>query len=251
MKLKFKEILISVIFKIMLISVSILLLHSFINATDLFNKIFLGLSLMFFFFLSIFILLNPMKNYPIIKQFHSLSVHILNIIINLLIVYKIFVEPILVFIIIFAIQFILLRLVSFIFNYNIGPEILYLSLLITIIIFAYKGVYLTHYFHSKILNNKGKAHTYSNKATVRILSAINFRRRIYEIMIIMYIISSIEKLSIDFMIDNIYWQNYSKISLEILLSFVAIDGYVNTFMPKLIKRERTQYSEIKDSYTLD
>lgn len=247
MKFKRKEIFNYLI----LVIISILLWNSFIKSYKLFDKVTFGFYTLLISFLTIYDLLKHVKENFIFKQIYFLFDCIFNITFKLAIVFKVIFEPFIVFILIFSVQYILLRLVFLIFNYSIGPEITFILLLITLVLFAYKGVYLTYLFHSRFLKNKGEIYTKTNEMTVKLLSEINFRKRIYEIMILMYIVFTIEELSANLNIDNIYWTNYSEISLKILLTFVAIDGYVNTFMPEVIKKEREQYKEIKQYYSLD
>ena len=228
---------------IILGGLSIWLWNTFSKSNILFDKIYFGSLFLIILFLAINVFLELVKDYLIFKQIYFLFERINNIIFTLVVCLKIF-DPLFVFILMFIIQCSLLRLGLFIFGYSIKPEIIYFAFVITIILFAYKGVYLT-YLYQKFFKSDKEIYTIIGKLTVKMVYKINFRRRIYEIMILMYILFSIEKLSANFNIENIYWTNYSKISLEILLTFVVIDGYVNAFMPEVIDKERKQY------YSLD
>lgn len=224
--------------------------YNFIESNKLFEKIYLGLISLIFVLITIYDLLKPVKNCFIFKQIYSVFELGFDLIFTLTVGLKIILDPFAVFMIMFSVHFILFRLVFLILGFNIGPEVTYVFLVIAIILFAYKGVYLTHLFQRRFSKNKGELRTRINELTVKMVSVINFRRRIYEIMILMYILSFIEKTSVNFNIKNIYWTNYSEISLEILLTFVVIDGYVNTFMPEVIEKERKQYRELKQYYSL-
>lgn len=48
----------------------------------------------------------------------------------------------------------------------------------------------------------------------------------------MTIISSVEKFLKAPLINNTFWINYSVVSLEVLITFIAIDSYLQTFARK-------------------
>jgi len=79
---------------------------------------------------------------------------------------------------------------------------------------------------------------------LKAFSAFHFRRRVYELTTVLYIISSIETLIGKPLLQNELWFGYSKASLAILLTFIAVDRYVSSFLPDVIKKEREQLNKL-------
>jgi hypothetical protein len=107
--------------------------------------------------------------------------------------------------------------------------ILYCSTLFTLVILSYFGD-KTIVALDKILSigatNKNEE---SRNIAKYILKLINVRRRIYELSIILYVLSVIEDMSTISLISINIWEAYKEIALEVLITYVAIDGYVSNF----------------------
>lgn len=120
------------------------------------------------------------------------------------------------------------------FNQRIDLVSAYSISLITLLLFAYKGKEIIQLFFS-VLNgrtlNRG-IDRLKEKWIHKALEIAFFRRRAYEFSILIMIIASIEKFMEIPFFDNMYWINFSKVSFEVLITYVAIDTYIQTFLKK-------------------
>lgn len=103
-------------------------------------------------------------------------------------------------------------------------------------------VVLLSYFGEKIILILNRLLKYGSSSTVGIETSkslalllnkyIDYRQRCYQISIGLYIFSVIEKLSNANLITYPLWMSYKSVALEVLLSFVAIDSYVQNYSKK-------------------
>lgn len=108
-------------------------------------------------------------------------------------------------------------------------SVLYLSALLTAIISAYYGDKVMLKLHNVLLDD-GEMKEVTKALALRVFRLIDFRRRVYEISILLYAISVIEKMSETVLTDWEIWMDYKEVTLEVLLSFVAIDAYVRNYL---------------------
>ena len=189
--------------------------------------------------ISLLFLLTPFEKYKAIQVVFLLVQKIINFLILVLGIYQAIVIPIGVFLIIMLIPLISWIIIFHILNITVrvSEAIYYFSFLFSIVLFSYKGKRILDYFLVLIK----KLGTGSQPGVVylstKFFNRLCFRRRIYELMIFVNIFSTMEKLIGTSIIKLNLWISYSKVSLEVLISFVAIDSYVNLFMPALIDSE--------------
>jgi len=101
----------------------------------------------------------------------------------------------------------------------------YVSTLVTATLFAYSGEKIILEFHD-ILIGDAESSPITRRVWNRYIKKINCRKRVYELYVLFYILSVIEKLSGTQLINSAFWMVYKDMALEVLLSFVAIDTYV-------------------------
>lgn len=142
-------------------------------------------------------------------------------------------------------QIILWKTISFLFNLGGPPNvvIVFIISLFTMILFSYKGVTIINVLNKYLLED-GQSYEFINRMMLKNFYTVHFRRRIYELATILYILSSIEILSGRPLINNDIWNSYSDASLAILLTYLSIDTYINSFMPNVIKKEREQLDKL-------
>jgi len=142
--------------------------------------------------------------------------------------------PLFSFISILALQLGIWKLINLFYTFNNQSLVsIYFLALITLLIFAYKGSQLITLFFKLFSSFRL---TSSDKSKIKLvnkaLEVAFFRRRAYEFSIVVMIISSIGEFTNTSLINNLLWINYSEVSLEVLVAFVAIDTYLQTFVKK-------------------
>lgn len=108
----------------------------------------------------------------------------------------------------------------------------YQALLVSIVVFAYFGRKITIYTYKYTSNEHSQAHKDIQSLIDKALSVFFFRRRAYELVILLTILSTLDKLYGSPIIDSDFWNTISKISFESLITFVAIDSYYINFIKK-------------------
>jgi hypothetical protein len=120
---------------------------------------------------------------------------------------------------------------------EVNKPIFYLSTLVTAVSFSYFGdnivILLDRFF--RYVSNNNKDELTKNLALI-FNKYIDFRRRCYEISILFYIVSVIERFSSADLIPFSFWMTYKSVALEVLISFVAIDTYIRNYPRKRAHR---------------
>jgi len=145
---------------------------------------------------------------------------------------QIVIIPLFSFMSILSIQIVIWKLINLFYTFNNQHLIsAYFIALITLLIFAYRSSALITFFFKLFssfelrLSDKWKINWINTAFNVTF-----FRKRAYELSILLTIVSSIEKFSEAPLVNNLLWINYSKVSFEVLVAFVAIDAYLQTFI---------------------
>lgn len=126
-------------------------------------------------------------------------------------------------------------------------SILYFTSLSTALIISYFGDRLMLRLYGILLDD-GETKEVVKTFGVRVYRLIDYRRRVYEFSIFLYVFSVIERLSGLDLITWSTWLNYKEVALEILLSFVAVDAYVQTyFKNKKTKKQKKGSGGLKKS----
>jgi hypothetical protein len=186
------------------------------------------------------IILNRYNNIYLIKKFQNIIASIVGLIYFIILYAYSFWLIVLSTMLSWAILILIFRGVIELINLT-GNEldsntyekpILFIATLITGIALSYKGEFLLLVFH-KILNvgNLNKK-DYSRPIANRILQISNLRKRFYEFSIILYALKVFEDLSKTTVVSWEIWSSYKAVAIEVLLTFVAIDGYINNFFVK-------------------
>jgi hypothetical protein len=190
---------------------------------------------------SISILTRPFKKNRIVKVFDFFASWILGIFYLIGTIWLSFALIYLSVIIVWAILkialdfiIILLQHYEVLNNYNVKYDtaVIYISSLIAAIIMSYFGQYII------VLIDKIFGYSATNKTdtprkiSLLIFKHINLRKRVYELSIIMYVLSVIETLTNTLILNNIFWITYKPVALEVMLTFVAFDTYIMNFYRK-------------------
>jgi hypothetical protein len=77
---------------------------------------------------------------------------------------------------------------------------------------------------------------------------LNSRRRAYELGIVVYMLGVVDKLNGSPLLTASWWSDIKDVSLEVLLTFLAIDTYITTFKPKVI--DNNLPVEVRNTFTL-
>lgn len=109
---------------------------------------------------------------------------------------------------------------------EINPAILYISSLATMIIMSYRGKKIISLVDKAFNYGVTNRNRYSIKIALFFYKRLNIRRRLYELSIFLYILTVMEDFSDIIFLDFSLWINYKMVSLETLLTFVAIDTYI-------------------------
>lgn len=187
---------------------------------------------------SVSIFTRPFKKYRIVKVFDFFASWVLGIFYIIGTIFLsfalIYVSVILVWgLLKIALDFIvtLLQHYEILINYNIEYDtgVIYISSLIAAIIMSYFGnniIVLIDKLLGYAATNKTDT---PRKISLLIFKHINLRKRVYELSIIMYVLSVIETLSNTSILNNIFWTTYKPVALEVMLTFVAFDTYIMNF----------------------
>lgn len=125
---------------------------------------------------------------------------------------------------------VLIKLLNLPFNdvsNEINPAIIYISSLVTMIIMSYKGEVIITLVDKTLNYGVMNRNKYSIKIALFFYKRFNIRRRLYELSIVLYILTVMESFSNITFINFSLWTNYKMVSLETLLTFVAIDTYIS------------------------
>lgn len=113
-----------------------------------------------------------------------------------------------------------------------SKPILYLSILLTGISLSYYGEKVISLLDKILSIGSTNKNGISKNIAILILKYVDLRRRFYEFSILLYILTVCEDLSQMTFITADIWVDYKSVALEVLLTFVAIDGYVSNFLAK-------------------
>lgn len=219
---------------------------TFNSVSSIWNRVlFFVMSLLFSCFF-LLILLTPVEKFIISKAIINIIGWVLGGIMLIFAGYLIIFIPLIVFIVLMMTQILLYKAVCYAFNINfaINSALMYVTYLVSTTIFAYKGSSLVKFLNRYYLNKKGDISEAIRTLTQRFLQAFFFRRRAYELMIIMYILSNIEKFIKKPLFNFELWTSLSSVSLEVLLTFIAIDSYIQAFMPRMLADKDTHNENI-------
>ncbi len=108
--------------------------------------------------------------------------------------------------------------------------ILYCAILSALVSLSYFGDKIIVVVHKALGAGATNKNEIPRNIAKLILKYINVRRRLYELSIILYILSAVENMSTVSLIPFSIWDTYKKIALEVLIAFVAIDQYVSSFL---------------------
>lgn len=187
---------------------------------------------LFIFCIGMVFFISPFENTKLGKILLMFFGGILSLIIRMIDFSQIVIIPLFSFMSILSIQIVIWKLINLFYIFNNQHLIsTYFIALITLLIFAYRSSALITLIFKLFsgfelrLSDKWKINWINTAFNVTF-----FRKRTYELSILLTIVSSIEKFSEAPLVNNLLWINYSKVSFEVLVAFVAIDAYLQTFM---------------------
>lgn len=203
------------------------------------------------FFTGIGCIIIPFRNTKIGNILLIFFGRIVSLIIRMFNCLEIVIIPVFSIISIWVVQIGIWELINLFYTFNDGKLLaIYFTTLIILLIIAYRGSQLISFFFKLFSSFKL---TSSDKSKInlinKVLEVTFLRRRVYEFSIIIMILSSIEKFSNTSIINNLLWVNYSEVSLEVLVTFVAIDTYLQTFKKDINSKiiSNTNNMEFNDS----
>lgn len=189
---------------------------------------------LFFSCITLLFILEPLSKYKVFNYLRTGIGWILSTIMLVGSVYQIIVFPLITIVIIIGPQLVIWESLFYFFSIDNSFKIVeaYTIYLLTIIVFAYYGGVITTKLY-KFLNNE---HSKSQEQLLwfidKFVSLIFFRRRAYEIGIILSIVSAIDRLLGNPIIPFDAWNTISKVSIEAFITFIAIDTYYINFLKK-------------------
>lgn len=210
-----------------------------------FEKIFVVSIAAFMSILSLLVLLNPIRNHVLIKPIIWISEKVILLFYLCSTVFHLLFIPSFAFVVLCSLPIFAWKLIAFLWGLdgNIGTVQIYVSLVFAIVVFSYRGLYVLYYFQKCILLNETKYEEFIKGLTLKSMRVVDFRRRAYEIATILYIISVIERLHGSAFFSNLVWTNSMKVALEVLLTFIAIDRYIQAFLPDFAKKRIPEFEE--------
>ncbi|RYL93422.1 hypothetical protein EWI07_07370 [Sporolactobacillus sp. THM7-4] len=187
---------------------------------------------------SISIYTRPLKNYRIIKVYDIFASWVLGIIYFIVTIGLSFALISLSVILVWGLLNVALKgIIILLQHYDVlrsdhikyESSVIYISSLVAAVSMSYFGNKII-YLIDKILGYSAVNKTETaRKISIVILTRLNLRKRVYELSIILYILSVIDTLSNTTIINNVLWNTYKPIALEVMLTFVAVDTYLMTF----------------------
>lgn len=225
------------LFTLALISfICILFWIFFLGVNDLLSKIMVGFFAILLSLLIIYNILFLFKDSKLVSIMRKVIGAVFSGMFLIIMGFSVIAVPIIILIVIFVVQILLYYLASqlFGFQFTLRSVQLYFMYLISVLVFSYWGKYALKIFN-KIFNEEGDIHNVIRTFTKRLFKLVHFRRRAYELMILLYIISVIEKFSQPIFSFPI-WTSLLSVSLEVLLTFIAIDSYIQCFKPSIIDK---------------
>lgn len=193
----------------------------------------------FFSCISLLFILKPLSKYRVFNYLKTGISWILSILMLVGSVYQIIVFPLITLVIIIGSQLVLWECIFYFFSIDSSFKIIeaYLTYLFTIIVFAYYGGLITTKLYKFLSNENSKSQEEILWFINKFVSLIFFRRRAYEIGIILSIISGIDRLLGNPMIPFDAWSLISKVSIEAFITFIAIDSYYINFLRKSVSNK--------------